>query len=247
MDHEYKEPYQLKLKKLKEVVNLGYHDVNCPKCSTSILGDGININDKIAKCDACGVVFSFEKEISQLTSSQRIKQEIIRPEGIDMFRFQNELDFTFQQSYSGGDGLLSFLSVLFAPLSTLIYAKVGGNWIIPTVILWIMLAYAIYTWFQHKKNKVHVNIDERFINIQWRPKKGKKDQSFDRTDIDQLYVKMVPGMSRYGVYMIVNGLEGQKHILLIPNISGKSKALYVEQEIEKHLGIIDREVLEETV
>jgi len=38
----------------------------------------------------------------------------------------------------------------------------------------------------------------------------------------------------------------QKHVRLIPNLDSKSKALYMEQEIEKHLGIIDREVLEET-
>jgi len=247
MDHEYKEPYQLKLKKLKEVVSLGYHDVKCPKCEVNVLGNGININDKIAKCDACGVVFSFEKEIAQLTKTPRVKQEIIRPEGIDMFHFQNELDFTFQQPYSGLDAILSIFVIPFAPLSALIYYKKGGNWIIPTIVLLLMLAYVIYTWFQHKKNKVYVNIDERFVNTQWRPKKGTKDQSYDRTDIDQLYVKIVPGAGKYGVYMIVNGLEGQKHVLLIPNIAGKSKALYVEQEIEKHLGIIDREVLEETV
>ena len=45
--------------------------------------------------------------------------------------------------------------------------------------------------------------------------------------------------------MIVNGLEGQRHIRLIPSLNSLSKARYLEQEIEKYLGIIDREVLEE--
>ena len=47
--------------------------------------------------------------------------------------------------------------------------------------------------------------------------------------------------------MLINGLDGQKNIKLIPNLDSKSKALYMEQEIEKHLGIIDRAVVEETV
>ena len=45
--------------------------------------------------------------------------------------------------------------------------------------------------------------------------------------------------------MILNGIEGQKHVPLIPVLGSLSKARYLEQEIEKHLGIIDREVLEE--
>ena len=56
-----------------------------------------------------------------------------------------------------------------------------------------------------------------------------------------------PNTAHYDIYMIVNGFEGQKNIKLIPNLDSKSKALYMEQEIEKHLGIIDRAVLEETV
>lgn len=45
--------------------------------------------------------------------------------------------------------------------------------------------------------------------------------------------------------MIINGADGQKHIVLISKVLSLSKAKHLEQEIEKHLGIIDREVLEE--
>lgn len=246
MDHEYKEPYQLKLKKLKDLVAKNYHDVSCPKCQGNILGDGINLNDKIAKCDSCGVVFSFQKEISHLTKPQRIKQEIIRPEGIDIFHFKNELDFTIQQPYSVFEGILGGMVIPLAVLFTVIFLVGNGAFLIPAIISWLISAYLIYSWTNHSKNKIHINIDEKSVHVQWKPKKGRKDQNYDKTDIDQLYIKRNPNTGYIGVYMIVNGLEGQKHVTLIPNVSSKSKALYLEQEIEKHLGIIDRAVLEES-
>ena len=91
-----------------------------------------------------------------------------------------------------------------------------------------------------------MNIDENAIHIQKKPKGTSKDHSFNRTDIAQLYIKRNPATGHYDIFIIVDGLEGQKHIKLIPNVEGKSKARYLEQEIEKYLGIIDREVLEET-
>lgn len=247
MDHEYKEPYQLKLKKLKELTEKNYHEVNCPKCQQNILGDGININDKIAKCNACGVVFSFQKEISHLTNPQRVKQEIFRPEGIDVFQFKNALDFTIQQPYSVSQGILGGIGIPFALILTIAFIVKGGTVIIPALFFWLMSAYPIYSWVTHSKRKIYVNIDKHSINVQWRPKSFIKDKSYDKTDIEQLYGKRNAGTGHYDIYMIVNGLDGQKHIKLIPNLDSKSKARYMEQEVEKHLGIMDREVLEETV
>jgi len=246
MDHEYKAHYKLKLKKLKDLELKNYHEVTCPKCQTNILGDGININDKIAKCDTCGVVFSFQNEITHLSKPQRIKQEIIRPEGIDIFHFQNELDFSIQRPYSIMQGIFGGIGIPFALIFTVAFLVKGGGLIFPALIFWLMSIYPIYSWATHSKRKLNVNIDNQSVNIQWKPKGVNKDKSYDKTDIDQLYIKTNPNTGYYDIYMVVNGLEGQKHVRLIPNLDSKSKALYMEQEIEKHLGIIDREVLEET-
>ena len=247
MDHEYKEHYKLKLKKLKDLESKNYHEVNCPKCQEQILGDGININDKIAKCNACGVVFSFQKEITHLTKPQRVKQEIFRPEGIDVFQFKNELDFTIQQPYSILQGILGGIGIPFAIILTIAFIVKGGGLFIPALLFWLMSIYPMYSWATHSKRKIYVNIDEQSINIKYKPKELKKEKIYDKKDIDQLYRKRNPNTGHYDIYMIFNGLDGQKHIRLIPSLDSKSKALYMEQEIEKHLGIIDREVLEETV
>ena len=163
MDHEYKEQYKLKLKQLKDLEAKNYHDVSCPKCQVNILGNGININDKIAKCDACGVVFSFENEIGQLTKNHRAKQEIFRPEGIDVFQFRNEFDFTIQQPYSVLEAIIGIFGISFALLFTLFFIAKGGLFYIPAIIFWLISAYPIYSWINHSKRKINVNIDEHSI------------------------------------------------------------------------------------
>ena len=66
MDHEYKEPYKLKLKKLDLEKQQEFHQISCPSCQTGIPASDLNINDKIAKCNSCNVVFSFQGTVNQL-------------------------------------------------------------------------------------------------------------------------------------------------------------------------------------
>jgi len=164
-----------------------------------------------------------------------------------IFQFKNELDFTIQQPYSVLEGILGGLGIPSALFFSIFFLINGGTALIPALISWLISAYPIYSWINHSKRKVYLNIDENSINIKWKPKMGKKDRRYEKSDIDQLYMKGNPNTAHYDIYMIVNGFEGQKNIKLIPNLDSKSKALYMEQEIEKHLGIIDRAVLEETV
>ena len=76
-----------------------------------------------------------------------------------------------------------------------------------------------------------------------RPKKFIKDKSYMVNDIDQVYLKKEHNL--YSIHMIVNNAMGQKHISLITGLNSMSKARYLEQEIERHLDIVDRSVPEE--
>ena len=96
--------------------------------------------------------------------------------------------------------------------------------------------------FLLKRHRVFVNVDKNHLNIEHKPKKFHKNIKVNVRDIDQLYVKSYA--SYYNVYMITNGVEGQKHQRIIWTKS-LSRARYLEQEIERHIGIKDRQVAEE--
>ena len=249
MDLEYKGDYKLKLEKLKKLSlepKPSFYKIPCPSCSENVLATNLNINDKIAKCDDCNVVFSFQETIKNLlTGKEEVKQKIIRPEGIDLFYFQDELDITIQQPYSILEGVVGGIGIPLALLfMVLAFLKPGLFPIIIAAFFSLISAYPIYSWINHSKQKIYISINDQFLNIEWRPKKGNKDKSYDRYDIDQFYVSRNPNTGYFEIRMVLNGLEGQKHVGLFP-VMNLTKAKYLEQEIERHLGITNKKVLEE--
>ena len=244
MKHEPIEKYKLELNDLKPEYASEYKKIACPSCHTEVPADNININDKIAKCNHCHAVFPFHKEVANFLTKEKIKQEIIRPEGIDVFHFKDDLDITIQQPLSIPEILLSVFSPIFALLFTIISLTSGKLPIILPAIFWGLSFISFVNLANRSKYKVYLNIDKQFLSIKWRPKKLKKDQHFPIQEIDQLYIKNVGGLIT--IFMIVNSMAGQKHVQLISGIDSLSKARYLEQEIENHLGIQDRHVPEES-
>ncbi len=236
--------HKLELKNIKEVSS-DFNKISCPSCQQQIPGIDININDKIAKCNSCSVVFSIEPKISNLLTKSTIKQEVIRPEGIDIFYFKNDLDITIQQPQNVLEILLAFFLSIFAALTTLLYFLNPDDkppFFVPIIFAVAALPFVI-SLLKRKKHKIHIVVDDQELSIFRRPRKFVKDQHFASREIDQLYVKKVNHL--YSIVMIVNGTEGQKHINLINNLDSISKAQFLEQEIENHLDIEDRKIPEE--
>ncbi len=221
-----------------------FKKIECPSCSNTIPAKDMNINDKIAKCNECDSVFSFQEEITALVALPPAKQEVIRPEGIDIFHYNDELDITMTQPQNVVEVLLAIFFPIFAFLFSAIFYKESGNMLF-AVLPWTICLLLFYRLFNASKHKVYFSIDDQYMTIKWRPKKFNKDQQFNIEDIDQIYVRSTP--THHSVYMIVNGLEGQKHLKLIPNMQSLSKARYLEQEIERQIGIVDRRIPEEAL
>jgi len=248
MEREPIEKQKLKLKTVPTELPKVFKKICCPSCTDEVPADNININDKIAKCNHCDVVFPFHQEVEAFQDTTKIRQEVIRPEGIDIFHFQDELEISVGQP--SVNFMLDYLGVTFFPIFAFLTAMIffdGGE--ISSSVPFIFLALTALSsirLFNRTKYKIHITIDEQQLHLYWRPKNFHKDQSYAIADIDQVYIKTIDGHN-FGVKMIVNGVEGQKHVTLVKYAGSKSKAQYLEQEIEQHLGITDRRVPEETV
>ncbi len=250
MDHEPLEEYKLKLEDLSLEPKKTFQKISCPSCNNKVIAENININDKIAKCNSCDVVFPFANEIEKLLNPTTIKQEVLRPEGIELFKYKNDLDITVDQPQSVAEVLIV---LIFLPIviffCLMFYLNEGASpiWPFGATLFWILAMINLFA--NSKKNKIYITIDEKLLDIKWRPKKFNKDLKFNVDEIDQLYTKTGTDSNGTGfnhVYMIVNGKEGQKHVRLL-GTKTLSKARYLEQEIEKHLGIKDRIIPEEKI
>ena len=224
----------------------GYQKIECPACATEISAANLDLPGKVAKCGGCNVVFSIAQKLEALTTEQKVTQEYLRPEGIDLFHYRGGLDITVQQHLQGLDlaGLLlfPFLAIIF----TLVYFLKDAPLVLPVVTTLLSL-YFVYRATYRKNDKTYIDVSDRMLSIKARPRHFKQDKSYSSDEIDQLYIKnAIDGSGYFTVFMIVNGVEGQKHEKLL-TVNTLSKAKYLEQEIERYLNIPDRMVPEAQV
>jgi len=240
----YKPAEKLQLKTIKQDSPKPFTMVSCPSCSSEIEANNIDLPSKTAKCNNCNAIFSVEQEIASFQTPSEMKQEILRPEGIDLFYFKDDLDITVQKNMASA---LDLAGIMFFPFLSAIFIALFFQNVVPffiTVIFTLAALYFIYRAFVYRKDKIHIDINDRHITIKNRPKNLIKDKVFDTDSVDQLYIKTVAHYNK--IYMITNGPSGQRHEQLI-TVNSLAKAKYLEQEIERHLGIEDRKVPGEIV
>lgn len=248
---KYKHKERLELDELVSKDEKIFKKVCCPSCDKEVVSDNLNLQNKVAKCGGCNAVFSIEEDLKTVSSKKEIKQAILRPEGIDLFHFQDDLDITVDQYIQGADAWGIVMLPIFAVFSILIYFfsdKVDLSPYVP-ILFSLPALYFIYKGvnYHNSKYKTYIEINDKFLSIKHRPSNFRKDVQYDSNDIDQVYLKH--SVERHGfftVHIIVNGIDGQQHKKLL-SISSLSKAKYLEQEIEKYLNIEDRKVPEATV
>ena len=235
---------KLDLPKIKKELPKAYKRLSCPACTEALNAEHIDLPNNVAKCGSCHVVFSIAEEVEGLKVKQETKQEIFRPEGIDLFYYKGEMEITLPQNIHGLEGFLLGMFIMLAPLATLLYFKKGISVYFP-IFFAIGTLFFLYRLFTYSKAKTYIDINDRSLTIKHRPNNLKKDKAFPAEDIDQIYLKQAAdGSGYFTLHMIVNGPKGQQHQKLI-TVNTLSKAKYLEQEIEKYLGIEDRKVPEE--
>ncbi len=245
---KYKPVEKLELKDIKKEFPKTFTNVNCPSCNDVVPADNLNLQNNVAKCGSCNVIFSIDEEVKSVKTSNAVKQEILRPEGIDLFYYGDDLDITVQQHIQGVDAYgLVFLPILAIFTFLMLFSDKFNMPIFIPAALGVGSLYFIYRAFNYSNNKTYIDVNNRFLSIKSRPTHFRKDKTYNADEIDQLYLKhAADGSGYFSIFMIVNGMEGQKHQKLI-TVNTLSKAKFLEQEIERYLNIEDRKVPEANV
>jgi len=241
---EYKPVEKFELKEIQEETPKVFKRISCPSCQNEISAENLNLEKDVAKCSGCNVIFSIEEELKSVKVETEIRQETMRPEGIDLFYYKGDLDITVQQHIYGVEAALIGFTPFIAMLSIFLYFDKNSVPILAPIACSIIAVYYMYKAFNYKNYKTYIDINSRQLNVKSRPKNFKADKQFDAHDIDQVYLQF--GEGGYAIKIIVNGLEGQKHEKIL-TVNTISKAKFIEQEIERYLKIQDRKVPESNV
>lgn len=236
---KYKQP----LEKLDLSSKPDFKKITCPSCGSETPADNININDLVAKCSNCNAVFSVKAVAHELASQQKITPNIDRPKGIEVYHFKKEMDITLRQPPTPMEIILSSAIFIAQLVAFGLYDKgtISAFWSV--LVFGLAIYYVVYMALLRKKHHIYVRVNKKKLSVQRRPKKLVKDKDYDVRDIDQVYISNRTG--NFTVYLILNEVDGQKHVPIIKHLTNLTQAKYLEQEIESYLGIQDRKVLEE--
>ena len=242
MENEYKDPYKpLELHKLKKNKHVGIH---CPKCDTATPADNLNIQDKIGKCSSCDSVFSFENTLVSLAPLDATP-DLKRPQGIDFIELNDEIEFSLTPPYSVWHSISGFVfPLVVAGLIGIYFDKGYISLLYYAGAFSAISLYSIYRLIRTKYEKIYVTIDKNDLHIIRRPDNANSDKKFSIVEIEQVYIKLDPN-GGWALHMVLNKVDGQKHVKLIERFTDYSKAKYLEQEIERYLGIENRKVIGE--
>lgn len=221
-------------------------EICCPKCDDSISAKDLNIDEKLAKCSSCNIVFAFEKEIASLKNEHRkTRQRILRPEGIELFHFNDELELSFKQAFSLTEQLILTLVPFFSLSAVGAMAKTSWPSLLIASPFLISFLVAIIYFILRRRQVKYIKVNSNELRVLQHPNVLKTMVVYAAHDIGQLYVKKSSSTNNWEVMMLVDEGDGQKHVKLT-QVKTASKAKFLEQEIESYLNIEDVMIPEET-
>ena len=151
-----------------------------------MLAANINIQDKIAKCHSCNAVFPFQNQLVPLQKVEKTKEEVRRPEGIELYEYKDNLELIIDQPLHPLEIIIPTFLYLFAFIFTAIFFTKGmargvffGTWVL-TIASTISL-------IGRKKHKAYLEVDSEYLGLYWKPRKYNKNKRFPIDDIDQVY------------------------------------------------------------
>jgi hypothetical protein len=228
--------------------------LNCPNCGQLIEAESINLENLVAVCAACNHVFNFAELVQPATPQIRSDGVHIElPRGFEVRRGMNELLIDVKwRNTRGGKGFFTLFAIVWnlflIPFVTMaistgelqillflsLHLIVGISFLIYTLGLWLNTTLITVS-------RKGIDVRHQPIPIPFNPKR-----QLTASDIQQLYVEeYVPSKTNgrpditYAVRYKTQQGEDER---LVKGFRNANHALYIEQEVEKFLGIKDKPV-----
>lgn len=223
--------------------------LDCPKCHSEILAENMNLDRMVAKCTQCHSVFSFAEQVG--TVKTQVKLPTPQPDKVIVENLSSQLTLSwhwFNWQILLVTGFAVFWNgILFFGFGSAIFSGgVDFFAFFPFILLphfWVGLA-MIYYVITGYVNKTTVIVDYGQLTVRHGPLPWWGNRRVETSHIVQLYSK--ENRSNYRRNNVWSGnfevhaiLKQGKHQKLLSGLDSSEHALFVEQAIEDHLGIVD--------
>ncbi|NRA51635.1 MAG: hypothetical protein HRU12_21130 [Phaeodactylibacter sp.] len=231
--------------------------LSCPECQSSIAPDQININMLLAKCNNCGLVFSFESLAPAPAKSAptaealplKDRGEIPMPPGIKAQALLSELNIQIRWR-NRASGFLTFFTIVWNifVIPFALFGIASGEF---QILLFLSLHLAVgigllYALVANLVNTTSIQATNQSLIIEHAPLPIPfwKNHDIAAKDIKQLYVEEYVASTTNGRPNLRYSLSARMHtgrrLQLIKGLKNPEEGLYVEQQIERFLKIKDQ-------
>lgn len=231
--------------------------VRCKKCREEIPGANIDLTRNIAKCDACGEVFNCEMELAGIASSAFrepsvcSRPDIAVPKGVTVGYENSGLKIRRRWFHPAILALLVFCvfwdGFMIVWYTIAIMKQQWGMAAFGTIhaLVGVGLTYGVLCGFL---NRTDIRVTFNRIQITHGPLPVPGSRDLTLTQNIQLYTRRQITHSRNGTsvfYQLWLRRDDGKAVKLLDRIPQQEHCLYLEQQIERYLGVSDRAVEEE--
>jgi hypothetical protein len=221
-------------------------DIHCKRCSEPIQAPEVNLDTSIAKCLVCNAVFDIRDQINGSSPKSRTLVDI--PKNMKIQSTMDGLEIIRKWFSKKIIALLVFC--LFWDGFMVVWFGIAlkeGQWAMAAfgtihALVGLGLSYYLVCGFV---NRTHIEISFRNISIQHQPMPWPGNKVIPIGDVKQVFTKRKVHRNKngssytYGVHFLDHTDQEKK---LFPGLESAEQALYIEQEIEKTLGIKDAAV-----
>jgi hypothetical protein len=223
----------------------------CESCGEPVAAADINMQLGMAKCVPCDSLFSIAMQVAL---AERPLPIVGVPRSIRVDNFGTELRLSRRWFNSGAFGLLIFTLFLSgfvgAFVGMLIQGFVRGApppllsliLIAPFLVITLSLAYITLAMFL---NKTVVVATSSSLTTSHGPLMLRRSVSVDVADVEQVFVKRSVPNNSEATYEVWARMADDEDHELIADIPDFKAARYIEQEIERFLGLPDLPVVGE--
>ncbi len=225
--------------------------VKCKKCHCEIEAKDIDLKRSIAKCAGCGEVFNCEDQLSEVASSGQLmvsRPDMPTPKGFTINYDQGALVIT--RRWFGPQFLFLTFFCLFWDGFLIVWYSIAisqGQWFMALFASLHTLVGAGLTYYVvcGYLNRTIIEVKRGAVDIRHVPLPVSKNVQIAAAEIAQLYTKrkVHRGNDSYSeTYEVCMKTYDQKDRKLIDGLYAQDHALFVEQQIERYLGIADTPV-----
>ncbi len=226
-------------------------ELRCKSCGAVLKPESVNLALAMARCEHCGALFGLRGEAAVAAAPSVERQKVPMPKGFNVVDFGTTLEMT-RRWFSPMFLFLLVFCIFWNGFMVVWHgiALTTGMWpmscfgLIHTG-LGVGLAYFTAAGFF---NRTVVRADRGMIEVRHGPLPWPGNKTLPAGQVDQLYCKETVSHGKNGPhhrYSVEVAMKGNTAATLLSGLTTAEHALYIEQELERHLGIEDRPVRSE--